>query len=107
MTIEFESVEQAVCRCRHTSPEGIIGWRVNGSSFVQFPDITTGSINENGALVYTLTIPVWSEYNGTVVVCLALFTDGTPPESTPPATVAFSAGVLESVPECIDYNYRK
>ena len=94
------SITSAVHRCRHTSREAIIGWRVNGSLLGQFPDITTGSINENGALVYTLTIPARSEYNGTVVVCVALFTDGTPSESTPPATVIFSAGVLESVPEC-------
>ena len=95
----------AVYRCRHTSPQAIIGWRVNGSSLVQFPDITTGSIDENGALVYTLTIPARSEYNGTVVVCLALFTDGTPPESTPPATVTFIAGVPECTYSNKNYNY--
>ena len=91
MVIELGSTgtTSAVHRCRHTSQEAIIGWRVNASSPGLFPDITTGSINENGALVYTLTIPARSEYNGTVVVCVALFTDGTPPESTPPATVIF------------------
>ena len=47
-------------RRHHTSPEAIIGWRVNGLSFRQFPDITTGSINEDGAIVYTLTIPARS-----------------------------------------------
>ena len=91
--IELDGVEQAVCRCRHRSPDAIIGWRVNGSSLGQFPDITTGSINENGSLVYTLTIPARSDYSGMVVVCLALFTDGSPTESTPPATVIFTTGL--------------
>lgn len=66
-------------RCRHTSPGTIIGWRMNVLSPVSaFPDITTGFIIENGTVVYTLSIPARSEYNGTEVVCLAVFRDGSP-----------------------------
>ena len=82
VTLPIRSQTEAVFRCQHQSAD-VISWRVNGSSVRQFPDITTGSINENGAIVYTLTIPARSEYNGTEVVCLALFIDGSPSEVTP------------------------
>ena len=95
--IELEDVEQiVVCRCRHMSTEAVIGWRVNGLPSGQFPDITTGSIDENGARVHTLTIPARSEYNGTQVVCVAAFLDGSLPESTPPAILVFITGLSES-----------
>ena len=99
MVIELGStgITSAVHRCCHTSQEAIIGWRVNGSSPRLFPDITSGSIIENGTLVYTLTIPARSEYNGTEVQCVAAFFDGSPTELTPPATVTFSAGVLDRI----------
>lgn len=69
---------------------------MNGSSDGQFPDITTGSIRENGVPVSTLSIPAWSEYNETEVVYWALF-DTSPKEVTPPATltiIAALAGLL-------------
>ena len=72
-------------RCRHQLIEAIVGWRVNGSQPTQFPDITKDSINENGSTLYTVTIPASSMYNGTEVVCVAAFIDGSPPEFTPPA----------------------
>ena len=100
--IELGSKIQVMCRCRHMSPEAVIGWRVNGSSVGQFPNITTSSNDENGARVYSLTIPARSEYNMTEVVCQALFTDGSPTESTPPATLIFTAGLFE----CSNSNYR-
>ena len=79
-------------RCRHSSPEAIIIWSVNGSSLGLFPHISSssGSINENGNLVYTLTIPAEPQYNGTVVECLAIFIDGSPTERTPAATILFT-----------------
>ena len=76
----------AIFRCHHMSPEiVVIAWSVNGSLISVFPDITTGFVNENGTQVYTLIIPVRSEYNGTEVVCIALFMDGSPTEATLPA----------------------
>ena len=77
-------------RCRHISSEAIITWRVNGSPVGQFPDIRSGSVNENGNRVDTLTIPAELQYNGTVVECLALFLDGSPTEVTPIATILFT-----------------
>ena len=78
-------------RCRHTSPEAIITWLVNRSSVGQFSDISFGFVNENGNIVYTLTIPVELQYNGTVVECLALFINGPLTERTPEAIIIFTA----------------
>ena len=75
------------------SSEAGITWRVNGSLITngQFPDIRSGSINENDTKVYTLTIPAELQYNGTEVVCVAVFYDGlTPAEVTPAATILFT-----------------
>ena len=77
-------------RCRHTSSEAIITWRVNGLPLRQFPKISSGFVNENGHIVYTLTIPAEPQYNGTVVECVAIFTDGSPTEVTPAATIMFT-----------------
>ena len=44
-------------RCHHTSSDAFITWRVNGSPLGQFPDIRSGSVNEDGNTAYTLTIP--------------------------------------------------
>ena len=77
-------------RCRHTSSEVVIFWTVNGSPSGDFPDIRSGSVNESGNIVHTLTVPAEPQYNGTEVVCLAVFFDGvTPTESTPAATIIF------------------
>ena len=80
----LESEMEAVFECRHQSTEAIIGWRVNGSSLGEFPNIReANSIRENNARVYTLTIPARSKYNGMEVVCVAAFTDASPTEVTP------------------------
>ena len=83
---------EAVFRCRHLSTEADITWRVNGSSVRQFPDITTGSTNNNGAIVNILTIPATLDYNGTQAVCVAFFVNGSPPEVTPPAMLIIIRG---------------
>ena len=42
-------------------------------------DVTPGTTRDiDGNLVYTLTVIARVEYNGTVVVCVARFDDGTP-----------------------------
>ena len=92
-TIELESVELVVCRCRHMLPNAVIGWTVNRKPVMQFPDITSSSVNESDTLVYTLTIPAKLEFNETVVVCVAVF-DMFQFESTPPAKLIFHAGLL-------------
>ena len=78
------------CRCRHILLDAIITWSVNGSPLGLFPNITSGSIIENGSRVDTLTIPAEPQYNGAVVECLAVFTDGSPTERTPAATILFT-----------------
>ena len=89
----WEVVWNKLCvyRCRHSSSEAIIGWTVNGSSVGLFPDIISGSIRENGTLVYTLIIPARSEYSETNVVCMAFFSNGSF-ERTLPATLTIFVG---------------
>ena len=83
-------------RCRHNSSEAITYWRVNGSMVPsrQFPDIRSGFVIGNGTKVYTLNIPARSDYNGTEVVCLAVYLDGSPIERTPPATLIFTGFII-------------
>ena len=85
MTVELGTALPP-CRCRHTSGT-FITWRVNGLAVGDFPDIIPGSINENGTIVNTLTIPDEPQYNGTVVECVAVFFDGSLPEVSPIATI--------------------
>ena len=75
------------CRCRHMILDAHISWSVNGSPSGWFPDITSGFVNESGIIVYTLTIPAEPQYNGTEVVCVAVFFDGSPTETTPAAII--------------------
>ena len=76
-------------RYRHMILGASIIWRVNGLPLEQFPEIRSGSMNESGTIVDTLTIPIEPQYNGTVVVCLAVFFDGSPTEVSPAATILF------------------
>ena len=85
------------CRCRHASSDVLITWRVNGLEIGRFPDIRPGSVNEDGNIVSTLTIPAEPQYNGTVVECVAVLFDGSPNEVSPPATILFTLAV--SLPE--------
>ena len=75
--------------CQHVSLEATIGY---GSSTGLFPDITytAGSIHDNGTLVNTLTILVKSEYNETLVECVAFFPERSPIE-THPVTLTITA----------------
>ena len=92
VTVELGTATPPI-RCRHTSSNAIITWRVNGSPSGQFPDIRTGSVNEDGNRVATLTIPAELQYNGTVVDCIAFFLDGSPTEVSPAATIFFTLAV--------------
>ena len=69
---------EAVFRCRHLSADAFISWQINESPVGQFPDITTGSANDNGTLVNTLIIPATPKYNGTKVVCVAFIAESLP-----------------------------
>jgi hypothetical protein len=70
---------------------------VNGLPLAQFPGIISGSVNESGKIVHTLTIPAEPQYNGTVVECLAVFFNGSPNEVSPAAKIFFTPTV--SLPE--------
>lgn len=79
-TQEVNPRANAVFRCRHPTAS-YIRWRVNGSLLERDPppDITPGIIcDDDGNLVDTLTITARPEFNGTEVVCVAKFNDGTP-----------------------------
>ena len=90
--IEYESgiEKNALFKCRHQVQDANIGWRINGTSIGQYLDVTRGVVPENNSLVETLTIPALLEYNGTTVVCLAFFIDGSPLESTPAVTLTIT-----------------
>ena len=90
--IENGTEENVVFRCRHQRLDAVIGWQIDRLPHGHYPDIVDGSIRSNGTLVYTLIIPARLEYNRTEVVCQALFPDGSPIESTPPA-VLFITGL--------------
>ena len=81
---------EAVFRCQHSTADGIV-WRVNERPLREFPNITVGSIS----LVHTLTVPARTEYNGTEVVCVAVFLDESlPNEETLPAILTIIAGLI-------------
>ena len=88
VTIEVEDgvMVDAVFRCRHQRIEAGISWLINGSSSRLYRDVVDDFIQDsNGTRVDTLTIPATPEYNGTEVVCVATFFDGSPHKVTPPA----------------------
>ena len=79
----------AVFRCQHQTAD-TIRWRVNGTLVGRSPppDITPSTTRDNnGNLVDTLTVIARSQYNGTMVVCVARFDDGSPDEQTVPAVL--------------------
>ena len=93
-----DSDSEAVFKCSYQSSvvhvRVSINWKINGEFVGLFPDITRSSINDNGTIVYTLTIPARSEYNRTEVVCLAFF--GNKHEETPPVFLTIYAAPLNT-----------
>ena len=80
---------EAEFRCQHSTADAI-RWRVNGSLVGRSPppDIILDLVYDvNGNLVDTLSITARPEYNGTEVVCVARFDNGSPAEQTEPATL--------------------
>ena len=85
-------------RCRHPTADAI-RWRVNGSLVGRSPPpdiIPSTTHDDNGNLVDTLTITARREYNGTEVVCVARFDDGSLDEQTEPATLLGTIGIAKS-----------
>lgn len=90
-------------RCLHTNAD-VIRWKRDGqligTSFP--PGITPGTYRDgNNYLVQTLTVEARPEYNGTEIVCVARFDDGSPEEFTSPAFLqgvyCNSFGILDCV----------
>ena len=91
VTIEVENgveMDAAVFRCRHQCIDAGINWLINGSFSRLYPDVVDSFTQDsNGTRVEILTIPAIPEYDGTEVVCVATFFDGSPCEVTPPANL--------------------
>ena len=86
MEVENGVERDAVFRYRHQYRDAVISWQINESVSVLYPDVVDGFVRDsNGTHVNTLTVPAIPEYNGTEVVCVASFFDGSPIEVTPPA----------------------
>ena len=80
---------EAEFRCRHSTAD-TIRWRLDGMLVGGSPppDVTPSSDRDgNGNLVQILTIVASPQYNGSEVVCVARFDDGSPNEATLPATL--------------------
>ena len=81
-------------RCRHERPDALYNWLINGTASTHYPDVRVNSVAEsNGTFVDTLTIPAIPAYNGTEVVCVATFTDGSPTERTPPVMLIITGWI--------------
>ena len=96
VSVEVPVGSEAVFRCRHSTADAI-DWRVN-RTFVGRnppPDITLGIITEGGNLVDTLAIVASLDYNGTTIVCVAVFRDGSPDETSQPPAVLRVQGESE------------
>lgn len=80
--------QEALFRCRHERQDATIHWLMNMFSTTIYSDVIEGSIEESsGTFVETLTIPAIPVYNGSEIVCVAIFIDGSPTETTPSVTL--------------------
>ena len=102
MNAENGVEREAVFRCRHQRIDAVINWLINGSSSRLYPGVVDSFVREsNGTRVDTLTIPAIPEYNGTEVVCVAAFFDGSPLlEVTPPAEFIIMGMLAGLYQEC-------
>ena len=73
----------AVFQCQHTTADGI-NWRINGSTLRDLPQTVSTDRTSDG--IFTLTITAHSNYNQTVIECVALFADS-PSERTNQASL--------------------
>ena len=84
------SEEDTVFSCQHNSAD-IIGWLVNGTALHGYDSVATTCIIPlpHGAPLNNLKIRTDPAYNNTVVICVAIFFDGTPREMTSPVHLTF------------------
>ena len=70
----------AVFQCQHPTADAI-AWRINGTTLRDFPEGVSIVRSSDGLL--TLTIMALSEYNSTVIECVAVFFDSSSEETSP------------------------
>ena len=92
LAVTVSENQEALFRCRHERADAFINWQINGLPSTQYPDVVPVSIVEsNGTIIVpTLTIPAKPTYNGLEIVCLAIFIDGSPTETTLPVTLTIT-----------------
>ena len=85
------AVEQGIAsfQCQHSLAD-VIGWRVNGKPLNV---VNLGNISSSTVTVYTvdgatmLSIGTHLEYNGTIIDCVAIFFNGSPPQFSVPVAL--------------------
>ena len=104
VSVEVPVGSEAVFRCQHSTANNI-DWIVNGSFVGRSPppDITLGIITEGDNPVDTLTIVARHDYNGTTIVCVAVFRDGSPDETSQPAAVLRVQGEISNCTRIMVY----
>ena len=90
-TLNVTAGIQAMFRCQHSDAD-TLAWRVNNRSIRQSPLRGLSQSQDRS----TLTIIALPEYNGTLVECLALYFDGSPPDSAPPAYLIVEGRVVQA-----------
>ena len=83
--------EEAEFRCRHPTAD-YIGWTVNGTSLSNF---TPGNVSTKSLSIpdgvsarrYVLIVGAVPTYNGTIVICVAVFTNHCPSQESDPAVL--------------------
>ena len=81
---------RAIFRCHHPSNKSNVVWLIDDSPSDNFPEVMSDV--ESGTLFHTLIIPATSRYNGSKIVCLAFFTDGSPTDISPPVMFTIKGG---------------
>ena len=80
--VSFNAIVNQVTefQCQHSTANQI-RWKINGTILMNIPE---GIAIKNRSNVFTLSIAVVSEYNRTVISCVALF-NNSPSKETKPA----------------------
>lgn len=83
----------ATFHCQHLTCDDI-SWRVNGTS-LSLPDVSTMKVPLNGGgFSSSLSIETIPHYNGTIVECVAIFFDRSPPLQFTIAVTLLIQGVM-------------
>lgn len=81
--------DMAEFQCRHPTAD-YIGWTVNGTSLNSFNPqnvSTTSLVLPDGGSRYILIVGAIPTYNGTVVICVATFSNSCPSQESGPAVL--------------------